>query len=204
MLDNYLRKYFIMGSQNCYQDPVNMVERALQAGITAFQYREKGDRALKGKEKIELGRKLRALCRKYHVPFLINDDVELATELDVDGIHVGQDDIPIDELRIQFPNLLLGLSVSNEEELKHSPIHFVDYIGAGPIFPTNTKDDAKQAVGVEWIRELRQRHPYLPIVGIGGINTDNARTVLEAGANGIAVISTITQAQDIKKAIAKL
>ncbi|MEI3613448.1 thiamine phosphate synthase [Pseudogracilibacillus sp. SO30301A] len=194
---NYLRKYFIMGSQDCDRDPEIILQEAINAGITAFQFREKGKGSLNGEAKIDLGKKLRVLCRHYNIPFFINDDVDLAITLDVDGIHVGQEDEKIANLRIEFPNLLIGLSVSNEEELKRSPLHLVDYIGAGPIFETTSKDDAKAAVGTYWIKYLRNKHHYLPIVGIGGINTSNAHQVIEAGADGVAVISAITKSEDI-------
>ena len=100
----------------------------MQAGITAFQFREKGPGSLKGREKVRLGRKLRALCAEYHVPFFVNDDVDLIGELDADGIHVGQDDVSVSDLRIDYPGLLIGLSVSNNTEVENSPIHLVDYI----------------------------------------------------------------------------
>lgn len=193
----YLRKYFIMGSQNCDRDPEEILLEAIKAGITAFQFREKGKGSLDGEAKVELGKKLRELCRNYDIPFFINDDVELATTLDVDGIHVGQDDEKISNLRIKFPHLLIGLSISNEEELKKSPIHLADYVGAGPVFGTTSKDDAKAPVGTEWITFLRNKHRYLPIVGIGGINPSNARKVIKAGADGVAVISAITKSKDI-------
>ncbi|MBO1004638.1 thiamine phosphate synthase [Pseudogracilibacillus auburnensis] len=201
---NYLRKYFIMGSQNCNRDPEKILTEAIAAGITAFQFREKGNGSLSGEAKITLGKKLREICRHYTIPFFINDDVELASVLEVDGIHVGQDDTSVARLRVEFPNLELGLSVSNEEEFKKSPIHLVDYVGAGPIFTTSTKDDAKQAVGTEWITFLRNKHRHLPIVGIGGINEINASQVIEAGANGVAVISAITKAQNIKEVVKSL
>ena len=201
---NYLRKYFIMGSQDCDRDPEIILQEAIDAGITAFQFREKGKGSLNGEAKIDLGEKLRALCRNHNIPFFINDDVELATTLDVDGIHVGQDDEKIVNLQSEFPNLLIGLSVSNEAELKRSPIHLVDYVGAGPIFGTTSKDDAKAAVGTEWIKFLRNKHRYLPIVGIGGINTSNAQQVIEAGADGVAVISAITKSENIYTTVSSL
>lgn len=201
---NYLRKYFIMGSQDCDRDPEIILQEAIDAGITAFQFREKGKGSLNDEAKIDLGKKLRALCRNHNIPFFINDDVELATTLDVDGIHVGQDDEKIANLRSEFPNLLIGLSVSNEAELKRSPIHLVDYVGAGPIFGTTSKDDAKAAVGTEWIKFLRNKHRYLPIVGIGGINTSNAQQVIEAGADGVAVISAITKSENIYTTVSSL
>lgn len=202
--NSYLRKYFIMGSQNCHRDPVKILREALEAGITAFQFREKGSGSLSGNEKIQLGKRLRRLCAKYDVPFFINDDVHLISLLDVDGIHVGQDDQSVEGIMEQFPNVLIGLSISNEFELAKSPIHLVDYIGAGPIFSTSTKEDAKQAVGVEWIAELRSRFPKLPIVGIGGINASNADKVIASGADGVAVISALTNAKHIAHTVSLL
>lgn len=201
---NILRKYFIMGSQNCDRDPFQILEEAALSGITAFQFREKGKGSLQGREKLEFGRKLREICKKYNIPFIINDDIDLVTALDADGIHVGQEDESTLTLRQKFPNLLIGLSISNRNELKNSPVDIVDYVGAGPIFPTNTKTDAKEAVGLEWIIHLREHHPRLPIVGIGGITEDNAQSVIGAGADGIATISAITKSPDIPSTIKNL
>ncbi|MFD1852214.1 thiamine phosphate synthase [Oceanobacillus bengalensis] len=199
-----LRKYFIMGSQNCNDDPVRVLESAVKAGITAFQFREKGEGSLTGDAKLELGKQLRAICRGYHIPFIVNDDVSLVDTLDADGIHVGQDDQSVDELRNLFPDKIIGLSVSNASEVAKSPIHLVDYIGAGPIFSTRTKSDAKSAVGVEWIATLREQFPNLPIVGIGGITTENAASVISKGADGVSFISAITMTEDIKEAVRQL
>ncbi|WP_084723812.1 thiamine phosphate synthase [Virgibacillus chiguensis] len=193
-----------MGSQNCDRDPKQVLREAIQAGITAFQYREKGSDALSGNQKIQLGKELRAICRQHNIPFFINDDVELTEVLETDGIHVGQDDKDAKELRQQFPNKWIGLSVSNLEELHASPLDYVDYLGVGPIFPTSTKEDAKMAVGTGFITEIKRLYPNMPIVGIGGINTENAVAVMEAGADGVSVISAITKAPDIEEAIAKL
>ncbi|WP_121641395.1 thiamine phosphate synthase [Virgibacillus sp. Bac330] len=193
-----------MGSQNCDRDPKQVLREAIQAGITAFQYREKGSDALSGNQKIQLGKELRAICCQHNIPFFINDDVELTEVLETDGIHVGQDDKDAKELRQQFPNKWIGLSVSNLEELHASPLDYVDYLGVGPIFPTSTKEDAKMAVGTGFITEIKRLYPNMPIVGIGGINTENAAAVMEAGADGVSVISAITKAPDIEEAIAKL
>ncbi|MBM7552040.1 thiamine phosphate synthase [Thalassobacillus pellis] len=199
-----LRKYFIMGSQNCDRNPVELLQEAIEGGITAFQYREKGKGSLQGKQKLELGRKLRKLCHDKDVLFFVNDDVHLIESLEVDGVHVGQDDEHVESLRRRFPGIIIGLSVSNEQEVERSPLHLVDYLGAGPVFSTSTKEDAKKAVGVEWIAHLHRTHPNLPIVGIGGITTDNASSVLTAGASGISVITAITKAEDIQKAVRSL
>lgn len=203
-LHKQLRKYFIMGSQNCDRDPVEILREAVSAGITAFQYREKGAGALTGKAKLELGKQLREICSAHQIPFIVNDDIELVEPLQADGIHVGQDDLSVQEIRRMFPGKIIGLSVSDIHELEQSPLSFVDYIGAGPMYDTSTKADAKAAVGVQWVETLRDQFPNLPIVGIGGINTDNASAVLQAGADGVAVISAITKASSIKETVVKL
>ncbi|MFC4662129.1 thiamine phosphate synthase [Oceanobacillus aidingensis] len=199
-----LRKYFIMGSQNCHRDPNAVLEEALAAGITAFQFREKGTGSLSGEKKLQLGRELRERCRAHDVPFFINDDIELAEELEVDGIHVGQDDMPVKEVRTRFSDKIIGLSISTQEELDRSPLELVDYIGVGPIFTTSTKEDSKQTVGLEWIHTIRAQFPDIPIVAIGGIQTENAPSVIEAGADGVSFITAVTEADDIKEAADKL
>lgn len=196
-----LRKYFIMGSQNCLRDPIVILQEALEAGITAFQYREKGTGSLTGMEKVTLGKQLRTMCREYKVPFIVNDDIGLVEALDADGIHVGQDDFAVEYLRENFPNLIIGLSISNSEELANSNTSVIDYIGAGPVFLTRTKEDAKTVTGLEWIRQLRREEPLLPIVGIGGINESNASQIIEAGADGVSVISAITHSENIDQTI---
>ncbi|GAA0424413.1 MAG: thiamine phosphate synthase [Bacillota bacterium] len=203
-LKDALRKYFIMGSQNCHNDPKHILEQAVKAGITAFQFREKGNGSLTGYKKFILGKQLRNICQNYRIPFFVNDDIELAEILDADGIHVGQDDVSALELRRRFPNKWVGLSVSNKTELVNSPISSVDYLGVGPIFSTTTKEDAKSAIGPNWIKDIKQAYPSLPIVGIGGITTDNAASVIQAGADGVAIISAITLAEDINKAVLQL
>lgn len=203
-LRQQLRKYFIMGSQNCDRNPMEVLQEAVSAGITAFQYREKGEGALTGNAKLDLGKRLRKICASHQIPFIVNDDIELVEPLNADGIHVGQDDLSVKEIRQLFPDKIIGLSVSNIHELEQSPLSLVDYIGAGPIYHTSTKSDAKSVVGVQWIETLRAQFPDLPIVGIGGINTHNAPLVIQAGADGVSVISAITKAMNIKEAVEKI
>lgn len=197
-----LRKYFIMGSQDCNRDPETILLEAIEAGITAFQYREKGHNSLEGDEKIKLGGKLRQICLDHKIPFIINDNSELIELFNVDGIHVGQDDISVEILREKYPDLLIGLSVGTEDELEKSNLDIVDYVGVGPIYSTNSKPDANAAIGTSWIKTLKKRYPELPIVGIGGITENNAHKVVEAGADGVSVISAIAQSRDIKKTVA--
>lgn len=196
-----LRKYFIMGSQDCLRNPQTILIEAIEGGITAFQYREKGPHSLDGLEKIELGKKLRQICLDHQIPFIINDNSELIDTLNVDGIHVGQDDMSVDILREKYPNLLIGLSVSTQSELDKSNLAIIDYIGVGPVYSTTSKTDAKTVVGIEWIKTIKQRFPGLPLVGIGGITEHNAQSVIKAGADGVSLISAITKSENIQKTV---
>ncbi|MFC7060925.1 thiamine phosphate synthase [Halobacillus seohaensis] len=200
-LSQRLRKYLIMGSQNCERDPADILKEAIEGGITAFQFREKGPGSLQGEEKLALGKRLRELCRTHDVLFIVNDDSVLVDPLEADGIHVGQDDVDVQELRSLFPKKIIGLSISNEEELKGSAVDVVDYLGAGPMFATSTKVDAKEPVGVEWIKRVKFLYPGIPLVGIGGITVGNAREVMEVGADGVSAITAITAAKDVVRAV---
>ena len=143
-----LKLYFICGTTTCQgKDLYSVVEEALKGGITLFQFREKGKGALEGKEKLELAIKLQNLCKKYNVPFIVNDDIELALEIAADGVHVGQDDLGVDEIRKLMPDKIIGLSIGNEEELKQSKVEYVDYVGVGHVFVTQSKDDAGGDIG---------------------------------------------------------
>ncbi|SEH49059.1 thiamine-phosphate diphosphorylase [Halobacillus karajensis] len=201
MLASKLRKYFIMGSQNCERDPLVILEEAIHGGITCFQYREKGEGSLTGQAKYSLGHKLRKRCAEAGILFIVNDDVELFDALDADGLHVGQEDLGVEDVRLKYPDTIIGLSVSNEDELNRSPLHLVDYLGAGPVYPTSSKKNAKPVVGTEWVKEVKRQVSPLPVVGIGGIHSGNANEVLDAGADGVAVISAIAQAEDVKATV---
>ncbi|MGD8190431.1 thiamine phosphate synthase [Brevibacillus ginsengisoli] len=195
-LSEWLRLYFIMGSNNCAKDPLEVLEEAIEGGITLFQFREKGNGALTGASKFRLARKMQVLCKQKGIPFIVNDDVDLAVALEADGVHVGQDDESAEEVRHKMRNKILGVSAHNWEEAQRAVAHGADYLGVGPIFATQTKQDAKAAQGPEIIRSLRQQGIQLPIVGIGGITAENSGSVIEAGADGISVISAISSAED--------
>ncbi|BCU52831.1 thiamine-phosphate pyrophosphorylase [Staphylococcus auricularis] len=200
-----LRLYFIAGTQDVVSDTSlkDILTEALEAGITLFQYREKGPGSLTGEEKVNEAKALQQLCHQYDVPFIVNDDVALAKAIDADGIHVGQDDVEVAQFAEQFEGKIIGLSVGNVEEYQQSDLSHVDYIGVGPMYTTISKADAEAPVGPEMIPELRQYVQDLPIVGIGGITTENYDQVLEAGADGISVISAITRSENVTKTVQK-
>ncbi len=206
---------FVAGSQDFYHikggknDRINALletlELALESQITAFQFRQKGDLALQDPTQIkQLALECQKLCQKYGTPFIINDEVRLALELKADGVHVGQEDMAIEEVvTLCQKRLFIGLSVNTlEQALKACHLDHIAYLGVGPIFPTLSKKDAKQVVGVEFLKKIRDSGVKKPLVAIGGITMHNASKLREYG--GIAVISAITQAKDKALAIETL
>ncbi|MCI0766556.1 thiamine phosphate synthase [Bacillus sp. TL12] len=193
-ISKLLQVYFIMGSNNCKQEPLQVMKEALDGGVTLFQFREKGEGALTGEERVHFAKQLQALCKEYDVPFIVNDDVELAIELDADGVHVGQDDEGITSVREKMGDKIVGVSAHTIEEARFAIANGADYLGVGPIFPTSTKKDTKAVQGTKGLRHFRDAGITIPIVGIGGITFENAASVIEAGADGISVISAISLA----------
>lgn len=191
--------YFIMGSQNSGdRTPFEVLEAALEGGITHFQLREKGEGALSGTALLEFALRCQQLCSDYKVPFIINDSVELACQIGADGVHVGQDDLGALQVRkLIGEEKVLGVSVHSLEEARKAIKDGADYVGMGPVFGTTSKADAKKPAGVEGILAVKKEFPELPVVGIGGITAENAGVVWAAGVSGIAVISAITEAKDI-------
>lgn len=201
---NLLKVYFIMGSNNCQQEPAHVLELALKGGITLFQFREKGTGAYTGYEKIQFAKKLQTICKENNVPFIVNDDVELALLLDADGVHIGQDDESAEMVRRKIGNKILGVSTHNLEEVEKAIAEGADYVGIGPIYSTTTKEDAKSAQGTTLIEEVRSKGIEIPIVGIGGITSENASPIIKSGADGIAVITDISLANDPRENASKL
>ncbi|PUD03832.1 thiamine phosphate synthase [Helicobacter pylori] len=211
---NCLKLMFVAGSQDFYHikggknDRINALldtlELALQSKITAFQFRQKGDLALQDPVEIkQLALECQKLCQKYGAPFIVNDEVKLALELKADGVHVGQEDMAIEEvITLCKKRLFIGLSVNTlEQALKARHLDHIAYLGVGPIFPTPSKKD-KQVVGVELLKKIKDSGVKKPLIAIGGITMHNASKLREYG--GIAVISAITQAKDKALAVGKL
>ncbi|GAA9835435.1 thiamine phosphate synthase [Helicobacter pylori] len=212
---NCLKLMFVAGSQDfCHikggkNDRINALldalELALQSKITAFQFRQKGDLALQDPIEIkQLALECQKLCQKYGTPFIVNDEVQLALELKADGVHVGQEDMAIEKvIALCKKRLFIGLSVNTlEQALKARHLDGVAYLGVGPIFPTQSKKDIKQVVGVELLKKIKDSGVKKLLVAIGGITTHNASKLREYG--GIAVISAIAQTKDKALAVEKL
>ncbi|WHY21723.1 thiamine phosphate synthase [Paenibacillus sp. G2S3] len=197
-LRELLKVYFIMGSVNCLKSPAKVLKEAVAGGITMFQFREKGTGALTAQVRFNLGRRLQKICRENGVPFIVNDDIDLAIALDADGIHVGQDDTPALAIRqLLGEDKIVGVSAHSLAEAQQAIADGADYLGIGPIYPTSSKEDAQAVRGTSVIEEIRNCGITIPLVGIGGITVHNAAPVLAAGADGISVISAIAGAEDI-------
>lgn len=199
-----LRTYLVLGSPNCRDHPLRVLEAALDGGVTLVQFREKGPGALTGEPLRALAAQLLAACRRRGVPFLVNDDVELALAIHADGVHIGQEDEAAARVRARIGDRILGVSAHTFAEAEAAVQHGADYLGIGPIYPTASKADAKAPQGPAILRELRDRGITLPLVGIGGITVETARDVIRSGADGVAVISAITLADDVRQAAAQL
>lgn len=191
-----LRTYFIMGSTDA-SAPLDVLEQALAAGITLFQFREK---QLTGAAYEQFARDCQARCKQYGVPFIVNDDVALAVKLQADGVHVGQSDMAATAARALFDGIL-GVSAHNEAEIAKAIADGADYVGIGPIFATTSKPDAEVPCGVEKLQAMHEAFPTLPKVAIGGISHANVEAVRATGVDGVAVISAIAGAKDVASAV---
>ena len=176
------------------------VEEALKGGATFIQLREKD---LTEEEFLEEAKKIQQLCKKYRVPFIINDNVKLAKEIDADGVHVGQSDMEALDVRAQLgEGKIIGVSARTVEQALLAEKHGADYLGVGAVFQTGTKTDARE-VEHSVLKEICTKVD-IPVVAIGGITQDNVKELSGSGINGVAVISAIFAQKDIETATAKL
>lgn len=189
--------YFVLDPACCNGRPVEAVaEAALRGGITMLQYRDK--EGAPGDIKAN-ALKLQKLCQDYDVPFLINDHVALASEIGADGVHIGQDDLSPERAREMIgPDKILGLTAYTPGHLLVVDPEIVDYVGTGPFFETKT-DKGKAVLGPEKFAEMI-KHAPVPVVGIGGVTPENAQHVMDAGADGVAMMRSISEAADVEAA----
>lgn len=182
--------------------PLEMiVEEAVKGGVTMVQLREKDASTL---EFYTLAMKMKEILKSGNVPLIINDRLDIALACDADGLHIGQDDMPYAVARkLLGKDKIIGLSVESVQDAIDANAVDVDYIGISPVFGTQTKTDTAPALGLEGIREITRicRHPS---VGIGGINLTNAQDIIQAGADGISVVSAIVSAVSPQEAAHRL
>lgn len=168
------------------------IEDALKGGVTLLQLREK---FLAGEEKKSEALKVLEICRKYNVPLIINDDVNLAKEIDADGVHVGQSDLEAGEARkILGPDKIIGVTAKTVEQAKAAQAAGADYLGSGAVFGTTTKLDAKPMT-MELLKEIVDSVD-IPVVAIGGIDETNISKLKGTGIAGVAVVSGIFAKDD--------
>lgn len=193
---------YLVTDRNCLQgrDFYEAVEEALRAGVTLLQLREKH---LGLEDLVAEGKKIKALCRKYQVPFLVDDNVEAAKILEADGVHLGQEDEAIQKARAALgPDAIIGISAHNLEEALEAQAQGADYLGVGALYPTGSKKDAS-LLPAGMLKKIVQA-VRIPVAGIGGIQEDRMEEVLDQGAAGCAMISAILGAPDITAAVSRM
>jgi len=187
-----LSVYLVIGQNDCLLPPINVLKQALAAGIGTIQLREKKGNM---RDIIDFGREVRKLTREYNALLFVNDRFDLAQILEADGIHIGQDDIPIEEIRrLSSPTFKIGVSARTVEEAIQAEQDGADYLGVGAIYNTTTKNDAK-TIGLEGLKVIR-RQISIPVIAIGGIQKEHINNIASTGANGIAVVSAITKSSN--------
>lgn len=181
-----------LGDETLY----DQVKKALDGGATFVQLREK---KLDREDFLAEALEIQKLCKKYGVPFVINDEVSIAKDIDADGVHVGQSDMgAMDVRKVLGPDKILGVSAQTVEQAIIAEKHGADYLGVGAVFATGSKDDADD-VSHETLKAICEA-VSIPVIAIGGITKDNVSELAGSGICGVAVISAIFGQNDIKKA----
>ena len=176
------------------------VEKCLKGGATCIQLREK---QLSEEEFLEEARRMKAVCAKYHVPLLINDNVEIALAVDADGVHVGQSDMEALDVRAKLgPDKIIGVTAKTVEQALLAEKHGADYLGSGAVFGTSTKEDASK-MDHKVLKQICQA-VQIPVVAIGGITEENVAELAGNGICGVAVVSAIFAKKDIEAATREL
>jgi len=180
---------------------IDVALAAARGGATMVQLREKDatTRAF-----VDEARALKAALAPFGVPLAINDRLDVALAVDADGLHVGQDDMPVEAARrLMGPGKFIGLSITALDQVQRPDAAAADYLGVGPIYAQQTKGDAAAPLGVDGLRRLRGLTGK-PVVAIGGLTPDNSAPVLAAGADGLAVVSEIVAAADPEAAARRI
>ncbi|SEF40912.1 thiamine-phosphate pyrophosphorylase [Caloramator fervidus] len=174
---------------------IEVVEKMLKSGVKIIQYREKKKTL---REKLLECEKIRQMTLDYGCIFIINDNIEIAKMVLADGVHIGQDDYPLERVR-EFlgDDFIIGISTHSREQLHDAHKRGADYIGVGPIFKTFTKEDVCDPVGYEYL-DIAVSESKIPFVSIGGIKEDNLEEVLKRGAKCVAMVSEIVASEDIE------
>jgi thiamine-phosphate pyrophosphorylase len=187
---------------SCGRPVVDVVDLLLQSGIRVIQYREKDKSA--GRMLADC-RRIRAMTRDAGCVFLVNDHVDIAMLCAADGVHIGQDDLPLPEVRsLLGPDKIIGLSTHSPEQARAAVAAGADYIGVGPLYATKTKKDVCEPVGLAYLDHVVRAYPELPFTAIGGIKRHNLADVVRHGARCVSIVSDIVSAPDIPARVAEL
>ena len=180
---------------------VEIVKAAVAGGVTCIQLREKDCSTL---EFIEQARAIKSFIGTREIPLIINDRLDVALAVGADGVHLGQSDMPLEMAqKIAGPSMLIGISAESVQDAVEAENGGADYLGVSPIYATPTKTDTAPPLGLQGLREIRNR-VKIPLVGIGGLNNSNAAEVIRNGADGVAVVSAIVAAEDPETAAMNL
>jgi thiamine-phosphate pyrophosphorylase len=201
-MKDYLKLYLVTDRElSLGRSLEEVVSEAVKGGVTVVQLREKD--ASTG-EFIELARRLMKLLKPLRIPLIINDRVDVALAVDADGVHIGQSDMSYEDARrLLGPDKIIGLSVENFKDIEAANALDVDYIGISPVYGTPTKTDTAEPFGLEGLRKAVQMSVH-PTVAIGGMNASTIAEVMAAGTDGVAVVSAICSAENIRKATSDL
>ena len=176
---------------------IQIAEKALLGGVKFIQYREK---QLSKRESYKIALQLKEITKKFNATLIINDDIDIAMAVDADGVHLGQEDFPVQAARkILGDDKIIGLSTHSFKDAEEAQGSGADYIAIGPIFRSTTKD-VREPLGADIIKEIR-KISRLPVIAIGGINENNIEDIMKTGADGAAVISAIIAKEDITGAV---
>lgn len=176
------------------------VEEAILGGVTFVQLREK---EISSKEYLELAQRVKEVTDRHGIPLIINDRIDIALAIDADGVHLGPEDLPVPLARkLLGDGKIIGSSAASVDEALLFQAQGADYLGVGAVFPTSTKRGTEK-VGLEDLRGIKSA-VHIPVVAIGGIKVENAKSVMETGVDGVAVVSAIMDQADIREAARRL
>lgn len=180
-----------------HRDLVSIVREAAEAGATVIQLRGK---KLETRQFLDVAVRVSIVLNRLEVPLIVNDRIDIALSCEADGVHLGQEDLPLPYARkILGKERIIGISVNTIEEAEEAESGGADYIGVGPLFYTSSKDELRTILGPDGLRSIRQK-VKIPILAIGGITPDTVKEAFSSGADGIAVISAIMGAENIRNA----
>lgn len=180
---------------------LEVARAALEGGARLVQLRDKGmgTRAL-----FEVAQEIRRLASGYGATFIVNDRVEIALAVGAEGVHLGDEDLPVSAARrLMGPQAIMGVSVDGLEKARAAEAEGASYVSVGSIYPTSSKPDAGEAIGLELLGQIK-REVGLPVLAIGGISRHNVSEVIRSGADGVAVISAVADAEDMEAAVVEL